>query len=63
MTPEQVRVAAMFRDYLLSPQEQRALLTWGLRPLVQPSILSPACDAAYGAIAASHPVSLRGQDS
>ncbi len=50
VTPEQAEAAEIFRDYLLSPEQQAQTIQWGLRP-ADPSIkLESPIDLAHGAV-------------
>ncbi len=50
VTPEQAEAAAIFRDYLLSPEQQARTIQWGLRPADSSVALHDPIDLAHGAV-------------
>lgn len=49
VTPEQVQAAKVFKDYLLSREQQEAVLNLGLRPADPAAKLGPPIEQSYGA--------------
>ncbi|HDQ71310.1 MAG TPA: VWA domain-containing protein [Chloroflexi bacterium] len=52
VTDEQKEAAVMFRDYLLSPEQQKLAIDWGLRPVDASVALRAPIDMAHGAVPA-----------
>jgi len=52
VTDEQAEAAAIFRDYLLSPEQQAAAMDWGLRPADPSVALRAPVDLEHGAVPA-----------
>ncbi len=50
VSDEQKQAAAMFRDYLLSPEQQKLAVDWGLRPANESVQLHTPIDMQYGAV-------------
>jgi Ca-activated chloride channel family protein len=50
VTDEQAEAAAMFRDYLLSSEQQARAIEWGLRPAQSSVALHSPIDLAHGAV-------------
>jgi Ca-activated chloride channel family protein len=50
VTPEQAEAAEIFRDYLLSAEQQALTIQWGLRPADDSVALHDPIDLAHGAV-------------
>jgi Ca-activated chloride channel family protein len=50
VTTEQAEAAQIFRDYLLSPEQQARTIQWGLRPADSSVALHDPIDLAHGAV-------------